>query len=144
MALAVPLVLVLGINPGARSPGTLAQYGQFEYSIRIGRALEARDAGRLSQAGEEFTRALELRPGDAESHCDLGLILARQGRMSEAKRHLDQAVQLAPREGKFLLALGIWYLQSNDPGRARELLLEARRQGAAVDPEMLRAVGVSP
>lgn len=144
LALAVPLVLVLGINPGARPPGTLAQYGQFEYSIRIGRALEARDAGRLPQAGEEFTRALALRPGDAESHCDLGLILARQGRMSEAKRHLDQAVQLAPREGKFLLALGIWYLQSNDPGRARELLLEARRQGAAVDPEMLRAVGANP
>lgn len=144
LALAVPLVLVLGINPGARPPGTLAQYEQFEYSILIGRALEARDAGRLPQAVEEFTRALALRPGDAESHCDLGMILARQGRMSEAKGHLDQAVRLAPREGRFLLALGIWYLESNDLGRARELLLEARRQGAAVDSGMLRAVGVNP
>jgi tetratricopeptide (TPR) repeat protein len=144
LALAVPLVLVLGINPGARPPGTLAQFEQFEYSILTGRALEARDAGRLPQAVEEFTRALALRPGDAETHCDVGMILAQQGRMFEAKGHLDQAVRLAPREGRFLLALGIWYLQSNDPGRARELLLEARRQGANVDSELLRAAGVNP
>ena len=41
-------------------------------------------------------RALELQPGRAEAHADLGKIYAHQGRKDEARSHLEKALELKP------------------------------------------------
>jgi tetratricopeptide (TPR) repeat protein len=144
LVLFLPLLLLFGINPGARPAGTLAQYRQFEYATWIKRGEESKAAGLAHQAAEEFTRALALRPGDAETHYELGVLLGEQGGMREARIHLEEAARLVPREPRYLYALGIWHVQNGEPGRAREVLTRAAALGAKVPPELMRSLAAEP
>ena len=44
-----------------------------------------------------IARALELDPGLTGAHIDLGVVFYTKGRLSDARRHLERAVALAPR-----------------------------------------------
>ena len=52
--------------------------------------------GNHAGAIAHYQRALQLDPGQAETHYDLGVTLARAGRMPEAIEQWKQALQLNP------------------------------------------------
>ncbi len=52
--------------------------------------------GRVAEAAEEFQRAVQLKPGFAEAHENLGLTLSSLGRNDEAAAEFQRAVQLKP------------------------------------------------
>jgi arylsulfatase A-like enzyme/Tfp pilus assembly protein PilF len=57
----------------------------------------------------DFQKALEIQPGFAMAHRDLGIILLQKGRFGEAAIHLEQAVALGLAHPRLLNFLGIAY-----------------------------------
>jgi type IV pilus assembly protein PilF len=49
--------------------------------------------GKLPEAERDYRRALELKPDYSEAHNDLGQLLARAGRLEEAVREFDLALE---------------------------------------------------
>jgi Tfp pilus assembly protein PilF len=49
--------------------------------------------GRLEDAARSYRRAIEIRPSFSEAHNDLGQLLARSGRLDEAIREFDAALE---------------------------------------------------
>lgn len=94
-------------------------------------------AGRLAEAVEHLTRALEQhqRHGDefnaAHARTDLGAFLERMGRLDEALAHFEKAVETFrrfrnPSElANALNSVGVIYYYRGEYGRARETLLQA-------------------
>ena len=56
-----------------------------------------------------FEKALEIQPGFAMAHRDLGMILLQKGRYKEAATHLEQAAELGLAHAKLYNFLGIAY-----------------------------------
>ena len=56
-----------------------------------------------------FEKALEIQPGFAMAHRDLGMILLQKGRYKEAAAHLEQAAELGLAHAKLYNFLGIAY-----------------------------------
>ena len=56
-----------------------------------------------------FEKALEIQPGFAMAHRDLGMILLQKGRYKEAATHLEQAAELGLAHPKLYNFLGIAY-----------------------------------
>jgi len=56
-----------------------------------------------------FEKALEIQPGFAMAHRDLGMILLQKGRYQEAATHLEQAAELGLAHAKLYNFLGIAY-----------------------------------
>jgi tetratricopeptide (TPR) repeat protein len=50
----------------------------------------------LTEAIEQYERALQLKPNFAGAYCNLGIALARQGKLSEAVQHFERALQIEP------------------------------------------------
>src|SRR4051794_38949884 len=53
-------------------------------------------SGRLAQADEAYRRLLVVEPENGELLHRLGVLAAQQGRVEEARRHLEAAVRYAP------------------------------------------------
>ncbi len=62
-------------------------------------------AGRFTQAGEEFERAVEIEPVNDYAHFGLGLCLMRRGDELGARRHLKLAVAMRPDQADYRAAL---------------------------------------
>jgi tetratricopeptide (TPR) repeat protein len=62
--------------------------------------------GQTTKAIQNYQRALQLDPNDAEAHCDLGGVLAHQGQFTEAMEHCEQALQLNPDDAQARNNLG--------------------------------------
>jgi tetratricopeptide (TPR) repeat protein len=60
----------------------------------LGNALS--DAGRMSEAKEQYEEALRLNPDYPEAHNNLGIIFAQTGRLSDAIDQFEQALRLCP------------------------------------------------
>lgn len=73
--------------------------------LNLGTALD--EAGRPDEALPHLQRALELKPGFAETLNTLGNVLNRLGRPAEARPLLEQALQLQPRFAAARNALGV-------------------------------------
>jgi tetratricopeptide (TPR) repeat protein len=54
------------------------------------------EAGRVSEALQQYEEALHLKPDSAETHINLGNALTRTGRPAEAVRHYEEALRLKP------------------------------------------------
>jgi tetratricopeptide (TPR) repeat protein len=68
--------------------------GSFEYHFRAGRRHE--EAGRLSQALEEYLRAAEIDPSAARVHVNLFAVYGRLHDLEPATAHYERALQLNP------------------------------------------------
>ncbi|HZN54880.1 MAG TPA: DnaJ domain-containing protein [Candidatus Polarisedimenticolaceae bacterium] len=91
-----------------------------------GRALAS--LRKFNEAVTFLENAIQLDPGQAEYHLELGLLLARNPRRREdAERHLLQAVELAPTLVAAYVALGQMYLRAGRAGRAARMAREALR-----------------
>jgi tetratricopeptide (TPR) repeat protein len=62
----------------------------------LGAVAMAQKPPKLDDAHAYLSRAAELRPDDATIQANLGEVLIRQGKIEEAKTHLERAFQLDP------------------------------------------------
>lgn len=124
-ALASALLAALLVLNGA---GLDRGAGDGQYHYRLGLIREAEQ--RPADAMEEYARALALDPTLGKAEVNLGTLLARAGRLQEARVHLERGVGLDPQSAIGLANLG----QLNQlEGRPDEALALYRR-ALEVDP----------
>src|SRR5262245_17495964 len=118
------LVAQAPAQPPATPGDTLAQ----AYLLFVeGRALEGRDD--TAGAAAAYRKALQLLPMAAEIHAELGALLARQGKATEAVAEASVAVRLEPANREANRTLGLVKAQladaAGDTGKRRSLIQEA-------------------
>jgi len=72
-------------------------------------ALDLTDKGQIEAAIAEWQKVLDLDPGNAKAHSNLGVALMRQGKLDEGITHFQRAVDINPEygDGHNNLALGL-------------------------------------
>ena len=83
-------------------------------------------AGKLKEAGEEYTTAIRLNSMDWQAHCGLGEVLAQQDRLAESIKEVETGTQLNPRSAQAYNLLARLYQQAHDPGRAQAAQAHAK------------------
>jgi len=79
-----------------------------------------------SEASSAFTKALELKPEDAATHNNYGLMLARAKKTAEAQAELTKAAQLdPPNAGKYYYNLGAVLVNTGQNDAAGEIFKKA-------------------
>jgi aspartyl/asparaginyl beta-hydroxylase/tetratricopeptide repeat protein len=91
------------------------------------------DSGRLAEAGEQFDRVLEFKPGDLDATLYKGHVLERSGQTAEAMEYHARACIAVGNINAYLLS-------SMKPARMKELLRESI---AAVMRELQRQIEAS-
>jgi type IV pilus biogenesis/stability protein PilW len=76
--------------------------------------------GQYDRAADEFNKWLDVYPQSADAHFFLGRTLLAQGKLADARDHLDQAVKLEGTVPIFHLELGVARLRSGQRAAARE------------------------
>jgi tetratricopeptide (TPR) repeat protein len=71
----------------------------------LGTALSTQ--GRTSEAIEQFTEALRIKPDYAAAHFNIATELATQGRVTQAVHHLNEILRLKPNEAEVHNNLGV-------------------------------------
>jgi len=94
------------------------------------RAVELAAKGQEEAAIAEWKKALQLDPGDAKAHNNLGVHLLQQGGLDEAITHFQNAVEIDPEYGNAQSNLGIALLQI---GRFDEAIIHLQK-ALAVNP----------
>lgn len=98
---------------------------------------EARFAhGDLHAAIAAFERALELDPGFARAHNNLGVALWSSGAVDSSLAFFDRALELEPADQEAALNAAQAFVAAGRPGRAEQILLERLRH-APTDSEAL-------
>lgn len=65
--------------------------------------------GKMEEAGEAFTKAIELFPLSAVAHNNLGMVLRYQGKTGEALTHYQEAIRLNPNYAEAENNMGLIY-----------------------------------
>lgn len=97
-----------------------AQDSAVQATFRSGAA--AMHNGQLADAERFFRQAVQLAPGMADAHLDLGLVLGREGKIDAAISSLQQALVLDPGLPSAHMFLGIFLYQDNHADQARQEL----------------------
>ncbi len=84
-------------------------------------------AGDAQCAQRSFSQALDIAPGFAEAHANLGWLLHRAGQLEAAEAHLRRAVQLQPHLAQAQLNLGALLAQIKHLDEAEQAYLAATR-----------------
>lgn len=88
---------------------------------------------RYREAMELYRRVIELDPGNADAHNDLGLALHYSGDSAAALPILAEGIGLAPNDQRLWLTLGFVRARSGDKAGAEEALLKAKGLNATND-----------
>ena len=99
------------------------------------RGVELEDEDRPEEAMSAYRRALEIEPGFADAHLDLGRLLHERGDLAEAERHYRKALEARPEDATAAFNVGV-ALQDQD--RPREAA-EAYQAALAIDPNLADA-----
>jgi eukaryotic-like serine/threonine-protein kinase len=78
-------------------------------------------------AETEFRRALELNPGEAETHNQYGQLLLRVGHLDEAFQHISRARELEPLGWVPASMMGLLYLMRGELPKSAEMLDHAQK-----------------
>lgn len=111
----------------ARNPACWMAYNN------LGIALAER--GAMGEAGEQFSKCLEIKPDHAEAHGNLGFILLKAGRVDEAIAHAERALELNPNYAECHYNLGNALGQT---GRADEAIAHYQK-ALEIRPEYVKA-----
>ena len=103
---------------------------------------------KLDEASGFYRRAVEADPKRFEAHLSLGLLLARQGKLEEARPELEAATKLDPGEAGQGAKARAWRAlaqidQSQDPTEASNDLLEALKLGPETPEDTLLAADLA-
>ena len=99
---------------------------------------------RLEAAAGFYRRAVEANPQSFEAHVELGLLLARQNKFSDARTELTAATELDPGEAGAVAKARAWRAlaeidRADDPSKASEELLEALKLSPETSNDTLLA-----
>jgi predicted Zn-dependent protease len=103
---------------------------------------------RLDDAAGLYRRAVEANPGSFEAHVELGLLLARQSKLAEARPELAAATTLDPGEAGTGAKARAWRAlaeidRSADPAKASADLLEALKLAPETPADTLLAASLA-
>jgi tetratricopeptide (TPR) repeat protein len=104
------------------------------------RADEAREAGRLEEAGALYTQALQIRPTWAEGWWYVGTILYDKDRYADARDAFRNLVALDPKKGTAWAMLGLCEFQTREYERAIISLQRGRMLGLLNNQELAAVV----
>jgi tetratricopeptide (TPR) repeat protein len=99
------------------------------------RGVELEDEGAPEEAMSAYRRALEIEPGFADAHLDLGRLLHERGETAAAERHYRQALEARPEDATAAFNVGV---ALQDQNRLREAA-EAYRAALEIDPDLADA-----
>jgi len=99
---------------------------------------------RQEAAAGFYRRAVEANPQSFEAHVELGMLLARQGKISDARTELTKATELDPGVAGAVAKTRAWRAlaeidRANDPSKASEELLEALKLSPETSNDTLLA-----
>ena len=94
------------------------------------------DAGRGPEALRIFARVLEIDPGNSFAYQNAGIASLKLGRVAEARENLEKAVATHVRNPRAWNALGVTYMQANEPAKA----LDAWSTSLKYDPNQYDAL----
>lgn len=77
---------------------------------------------KFEQALDEAVKSIKMNPRSAGSYNLKGVILNQLGRFSEAAGSFQAGLVLAPKDINLRINLGIAYINSNEPGKAKPIL----------------------
>jgi tetratricopeptide (TPR) repeat protein len=100
-----------------------------------GLALALATAGRLDEAGAEFSETLRLKPEFAQAQYNWGLALEKAGREAEALAHFDEAIRIDPQDADAQDGIGVVLYHEGNLSEAIEHFFEATR----LDPNNMEA-----
>jgi hypothetical protein len=110
---------------------TKASEGQYHFRLGTIREKDQQSVGAM----EEYIKALACDPTLGKAEVNLGALLARSGRLTEARTHLENGVRLDPQSAIGLVNLGqLDQLEGKTPQA-----LEAYQAAVRVDPALLSA-----
>lgn len=103
---------------------------------------------RLDDAAAFYRRAVEANPKSFEAHAELGLLLARQNKLSDARPELAAATQLDPGDAGAAAKARAWRAMAEidraiDPAQASEDLLEALKLSPETPADTLLAASLA-
>ncbi len=84
--------------------------------LNLGRKLMERRL--MDLAGDEFAKAVELDPLNAEAHAELGGFHTRRKEYDKALAELEKAIELAPDLVQARFALGVLHREKGEPDKA--------------------------
>ena len=87
---------------------------------------------RLEEAIPYYRTTIDLEPSFPHAHSNLGLALLYSGEKTEALKPLQEAVDLAPKDGDVNVNLAIWYYEDGQYANAWKYLKVARENGANI------------
>jgi predicted Zn-dependent protease len=104
--------------------------------------------GKLDEAAGLYRRAVEADPKRFEAHLSLGLLLARAGKLDEARSELQEATRLDPGEAGQGPKARAWRAlaqidQGDNPGEASNDLLEALKLSPETPEDTLLAADLA-
>lgn len=99
------------------------------------RGMELEDEGEPEEAMSAYRRALEIEPGFADAHLDLGRLLHERGEVAQAERHYRQALAARPEDATAAFNVGV---ALQDQERLSEAA-EAYQAALAIDPDLADA-----
>ena len=103
---------------------------------------------RLEAAAGLYRRAVEANPQSFEAHVELGLLLARQNKFSDARTELEAATQLDPGEAGAIAKARAWRAlaeidRGDDPAKASGDLIEALKLTPETPADTLLAAEIA-
>lgn len=106
------------------SPGAIQHIReQFVDEVSYMRAgNELLKASSPAEAERAYRKALEINPGHADTHNNLGYLLMRTGRLEEARRHFEKSVEVQPDGAEANMNLSFLLIKAGDHERARAYL----------------------
>jgi tetratricopeptide (TPR) repeat protein len=105
------------------------------YAAMLRQAVQSHRAGRLQEAERLYRQVLAENPQQPDAHHNLGAVLARHGRLTEALPHLKAGVEGRPEESKYWSAC----IQVMQALGAREDLAELYRKLTTLQPGLAAA-----
>jgi tetratricopeptide (TPR) repeat protein len=85
----------------------------------------------VAGAGETLQKGLARIPGSGKIHWGLGIVSVLEGKTGDAAQHLERAVDLLPEWSGSYSTLGVFYYQTGQIDKAREVLNRFRGSNAA-------------
>jgi tetratricopeptide (TPR) repeat protein len=115
-----------------RSTKKSATPGAAAFELLVKQANAAREASRLLEAIELYTKALKLRPRSAEAYWGLGLSNYALDRYQPAREAFRTVADLTPENGDAWTFKGLCEFQLKNYDTALEDLLRSKKMGAGV------------
>ena len=139
IAIATGLALAIGFAILAReyNPMWKDDISLWEHAVRVDPSSamayaqlgdEYQRAGRLAEAREKLSRALEIRPDLTTAHISLGIVANREKRYDDAERYLKEVLGVYPDYYVALEQLGLAYQQQGKVDEAIALFDQGRRR----------------